>query len=113
MKAIPSEWLQPGAIVPVTPEVVRDLVECVRVAYRAGQEAERDYLLSTEIHSCHANCQRFACVQTRKAVETEREACAKMCESMPLEWTDQPDIAQAERATMLDCAATIRARGQQ
>jgi len=42
MKPIPFEWLQPGAIVPVTPEVVRDLVECVRVAYRAGQEAERE-----------------------------------------------------------------------
>jgi hypothetical protein len=42
MKPIPFEWLQPGAIVPVTPEVVRDLVDCVRVAYRAGQEAERE-----------------------------------------------------------------------
>lgn len=40
----------------------------------------RDYLLSTEIHSCHANCERFACVQTRKAVEAEREACAKDCD---------------------------------
>lgn len=36
----------------------------------------RDYLLSTEIHSCHDNCQRFACVQTRKAVEAEREKVA-------------------------------------
>ena len=42
MKPIPSEWLQPGAIVPVTPDVVRELLECVRVAYKAGQEAERE-----------------------------------------------------------------------
>jgi hypothetical protein len=56
----------------------------------------RDYLLSTEIHSCHANCERFACVQTRKAVEAEREACAKDC-----------DLRGEFHA-----AAAIRARGQ-
>jgi hypothetical protein len=58
----------------------------------------RDYLLSTEIHSCHANCQRFACVQTRKAVEAEREACAKLCE--------EPGWNAANW-----CAKQIRARG--
>lgn len=42
----------------------------------------------------------------------EREACAKLCESMTLEWKDQPDIAQAELATMMDCALAIRSRGQ-
>ena len=107
MKPIPFEWLQPGAIVPVTPEVVRDLVECVRVAYRAGQEAERDYLLSTEIHSCHANCERFACVQTRKAAEAEREACAKVCD-------EQSQLQLDERVMRgIDvCATAIRARGQ-
>ena len=42
----------------------------------------------------------------------EREACAKVCESLPLEWPDQPTFAQTERATMMDCAAAIRARGQ-
>jgi hypothetical protein len=41
----------------------------------------------------------------------EREACARVCESMPLEWTDQPDIAQAELATIRDCALVIRSRG--
>lgn len=56
----------------------------------------RDYLLSTEIHTCHADCQRFACVQTRRAVEAEREACADVCEG-------HYDTAQAARA--------IRARG--
>lgn len=42
----------------------------------------------------------------------EREVCAKVCESMTLEWEDQPSIAQAELATMMDCALSIRARGQ-
>jgi hypothetical protein len=42
----------------------------------------------------------------------EREACAKVCESLSLEWEDQPNIAQAELATMMDCALAIRARGQ-
>jgi hypothetical protein len=42
----------------------------------------------------------------------EREACAKVCESLSLEWEEQPDIAQAELATMLDCALAIRARGE-
>ena len=41
----------------------------------------------------------------------EREACAKVCENMTLEWEDQPSIAQAELATMMDCALAIRARG--
>ena len=59
----------------------------------------RDYLLSTDIHSCHANCERFACVQTRKAVEAEREACAKVCE--------EPGWNAANW-----CAKQIRARGQ-
>ena len=59
----------------------------------------RDYLLSTEIHSCHADCQRFACVQTRKAVEAEREACIRDCDSV--------DVVGADV-----CAAAIRARGE-
>ena len=42
----------------------------------------------------------------------EREACAKVCEGLTPEWPDQPSIAQAERTTMLDCAAAIRARGE-
>jgi Trp operon repressor len=46
-----------------------------------------------------------------EAIQAEREACAKVCESLSLEWEDQPEIAQAELATMLDCALAIRARG--
>ena len=52
--------------------------------------------------------ERFAAL----VAEAEREACAKVCESLPLEWPDQPTFAQTERATMMDCAAAIRLRGQ-
>ncbi len=64
-------------------------------------ELVRDHLLSTTIHSCHANCERFACVQTRRAVEAEREACAKVCDDLVL-----------DQYSASGCAAAIRARGQ-
>ena len=67
--------------------------------------AERERLLSTEIHSCHANCERFACVQTRRAVEAEREACALACEARYMGDNNRED-AEARR-----CADAIRARG--
>ena len=44
--------------------------------------------------------------------EQEREACAKVCDDMKLEWEDQPNIAQAEIATLKECAEAIRARGE-
>ena len=46
------------------------------------------------------------------AQAAERDACAKVCESLSLEWEEQPNIAQIELATMLDCALAIRARGE-
>jgi hypothetical protein len=42
----------------------------------------------------------------------ERDACAKLCENMALEWGDQPAIAQVELATILDCALAIRNRSE-
>ena len=42
----------------------------------------------------------------------EREACAKVCENMAVEWKDQPEFAQVEIATMIDCALAIRNRGE-
>ena len=72
--------------------------------------AERERLLATDIHSCHANCERFACVQTRRAVEAEREACAKVLDEM----ADQM-AADMEPSTAIawvnNRAAAIRARG--
>lgn len=43
----------------------------------------------------------------------EREACAKVCENMTLEWEDQPEFARIELSTMMDCALAIRNRGEQ
>lgn len=34
------------------------------------------------IHTCHAECQRPACVAVREAVKAEREVCAEMVEGM-------------------------------
>jgi hypothetical protein len=48
----------------------------------------------------------------QRAIQAEREQCALACENLAPEWSDQPGIAQAERATIADCAAAIRARGQ-
>jgi hypothetical protein len=56
-------------------------------------------------------CQRMEAFAKLVAAK-EREACAKVCESLSLEWEEQPDIAQVELATMLDCALAIRARGE-
>jgi len=56
----------------------------------------------------HGGLRRFAAL----VASAEREACAKVCESLPLEWPDQPTFAQTKRATMMDCAAAIRLRGQ-
>jgi hypothetical protein len=49
-----------------------------------------------DIHSCGPTCKRYACVAMRKAVEAEREACAKVA-----------DLAEPYQAADL-----IRARGE-
>jgi hypothetical protein len=36
--------------------------------------------MTTDIHTCHADCQRPACVAVREAVAAEREACARVVE---------------------------------
>jgi hypothetical protein len=46
------------------------------------------------IHTCHDQCQRPACVATRRAVAREREACAKVAENGLIGHT----IAKAIRA---------------
>ena len=42
--------------------------------------------------------------------EHERNECAKLVESITLEWPYQPEFAQVERATIQDCAKIIRQR---
>ena len=55
------------------------------------------------IHTCNDECQRPACVAVRKAVEREREACAKVVEEYP-HWIGLTAKAEISNA--------IRARGQ-
>ena len=50
------------------------------------------------LHSCHSECDRPACVHTRKAVEAEREACA---------------VIAFNAKTYIEAAKAIRARGQE
>ena len=52
------------------------------------------------IHTCNDECQRPACVAVRKAVEREREACAKVAEQ-----------AGIDGYGTLAAAAAIRTRG--
>ena len=42
----------------------------------------------------------------KKAIETEREACAKVCEETTASWTQD-----LYNSGCMDCAAAIRARG--
>jgi len=55
------------------------------------------HLSYDSIHTCHAECQRPACVAVREAVKAEREACARVCD----------EYAQARYA-----AEAIRERGE-
>ena len=63
-----------------------------------------------DVHSCGPTCKRYACVAMREAVEAEREACAKVCDDLPL----PPDVARSDASiwevATLDCAEAIRAR---
>jgi hypothetical protein len=79
--------------------VGRKEIEAFAELIRADQEEKYKW----DIHSCGPTCQRYACVAIREAVEAEREACAKVCES---EWSNV-----AERMYGEECAAAIRARG--
>ncbi len=56
-----------------------------------------------EIHTCHDECQRPACVAVREAVKAEREACAKLCDAF-----QERDVGMQPA----ECAAAIRARGE-
>jgi hypothetical protein len=56
------------------------------------------------IHTCNDECQRPACVAIRKAVEREREACAKVADLVAREIDDT-------NGTATYIAAAIRTRG--
>ena len=49
----------------------------------------------------------------QRAVEDEREACARMCEDNAKEWIDgNNDWCQGQATGSIDCAEAIRARGE-
>jgi hypothetical protein len=56
-------------------------------------------------HTFTVELEAFAALVAAK----EREACAKVCEELP----PVGESKQWERATLKDCAAAIRARGEQ
>jgi hypothetical protein len=57
-----------------------------------------------DIHTCHSECQRPACVAVREAVAAEREECAKVCENLVIEHPGRADL------TAQQCAFAIRGR---
>ena len=64
--------------------------------------AERERIKWDTIHSCHPECDKPVCVAMRKAVLEEREACAKVCESLNEDW---------DHLYVESCAFAIRERG--
>jgi len=76
---------------------------------RMAREAQMPYYYRTGEVTNLEQIERFAAL----VAAAEREACARLCENMTLEWEDQPSIAQAELATLMDCALAIRNRGQE
>jgi hypothetical protein len=65
-------------------------------AFEALVRADEREQYKWDIHSCGPTCKRYACVAMREAIEAEREACAKLCETLVMG---------------KHCAAAIRARG--
>ncbi len=64
-----------------------------------------------DIHTCHAECPRPICVAVREAVAAEREACAKVCDDLPVPPYVSDNDAHIWDLTCVDCAAAIRERG--
>jgi hypothetical protein len=61
------------------------------------------------IHTCNDECQKPACVATRRAVEREREACARIVEA-------NAKVCEGDELlhkVMMSNAEAIRARGNQ
>jgi hypothetical protein len=74
-------------------------------AFEAIVRADEAEKYKWDVHSCGPTCTKVACVAMRKAVEAEREACAKVCEN---EWSTLLEKRYGE-----ECADAIRARLEQ
>ena len=81
------------------------ITQLAAIAYEAGQESMK----WDGIHSCHPDCQRPACVHTRKAVEAEREMCAEILEANADSCVMNSTVQQVLRSN----AKAIRARGKE
>jgi hypothetical protein len=79
--------------------------------FEALVRADQDEKYKWDIHSCGPTCKRYACVAMREAVDAEREACAKVCESLE-EQCEKLLVPDEKWPTPADCASVIRARGQ-
>ena len=77
---------------------------CELKAFEALVRADEQEKYKWDIHSCGPTCKRYACVAMREAVEAEREACAKVCESRATPGTGSVAILNG-------AADAIRARG--
>jgi hypothetical protein len=73
--------------------------------------AERERIKWDSIHSCHPECDKPVCVAIRKAVLEEREACAKVCDDLPVPPYVPDNDAHIWDLTCVDCAFAIRERG--
>lgn len=63
-------------------------------------------LLKDKPHQPH-----YIAAMVRKAVEAEREACAKVCEKRAMHFqSDESTYAAGKKAGALDCMMLIRAR---
>jgi len=97
--------------------------EIYEMAHQAGvkNEFNYDFRLSIEAFAklvaakateeANARANASWTLMCKKMVAFEREACAKVCDDKhdTWRWDNEPDSASGPR----DCAAAIRARGQQ
>ena len=78
--------------------------DIIRMAREACDQAPREDWNSTAWVFGDETLERFAAL----VAATEREACAKVCEETTASWTQD-----LYNSGCMDCAAAIRARGEQ
>ena len=81
--------------------------EILRMAHEARFYVKNDEVYSPSNQADHElteHLEQFAILVAKQ----QREEDAKLVENMTLEWPDQPEFAQVERATIQDCAKIIR-----
>jgi len=74
-------------------------------AFDALVRADEAEKYKWDVHSCGPTCTKVACVGLREAVQSEREACAKVCDVLAVHPEYASDITKL-------AASAIRARGE-